>query len=1009
MKYAVFFLALFAVHGVRCQNCTRTNTQPNVCSKSCDPSQDGCKGSTRDCMCDGDCGYSCVKRDLRCKKLTIDNGRVRYGNATFGSVARYRCTPPYTLEGSRKRTCRGNGEWDSQKPICKLICKDPGSLPNGQRKHNGFELGKQVEYRCLPGFTMQGSSTLTCTRTGAWDKVKPSCTCVRTNKEAFRYCRKQCDPDSGCSRDRQCVCDGDCGYSCIPKVVDCGKPSVLENGREEYSSTTFLSTVRYRCNKPYTLLGSKIRTCRGIRRWDGTEPSCKIICKDPGDINNGNKQIFRRNYDEDYVAVGDRAEYTCFPGYKMEGSKYLTCTSSGEWNQAKPKCLLPSCNPPKLPDNSEIRGSTKSSYKYSDKVFLKCKTGYFTIGIGLLTCGSDGWTSRSFTCSPKSCGNPGNLPNGKLKSYIFTFKSKVYFECNHGYKLVGDKYRQCQANQRWGGKMPTCEPIDCGVLQTPDKAEKVFETHTRVGGVVRFKCKEKGYEISGSEIRTCQNDESWSGFPTSCKIISCGDPGTPLHGKQTNVKNGYNYGSSVEFICNDNYTLSGRSKIYCEETKDWSSPNPRCWAPCSDPGMPGNGRRIDDDFRHGKSVSFKCKADYELKGKATISCNDGTWSNDIPQCTVISCPDPGSPANGRQTKVSNNFAVGGFVRFKCNENYTLIGESKITCQRGKMWSGNVPKCSAPCLNPGQPTNGRRIGSVFVHNSVVQFECYGDRFLKGSYEMKCNNGQWGATLPTCIDCNGGIPLGMESGKIPDESITASSQTHQHPAHHGRLAIGRDTYWCSNDEAESYIDIRLPKRYKITYARVQIQNGHKVQNIALQGQNLQKKWIDYHYKKGPYSSDVERIVPDHPFASASLRIMLRKKERTPICLRAEVYGCEIPRDCIMPGSIVLIKEKAGYRKGFVGGIFSDRLEVFLSGKRDSTLKNKADVILDEKPHARDLTRGTLVLGEDVNSPGLIRKGKIEQIGDTTCTIKTNDKTWNSKLKDIRIVKISNPCKS
>ncbi len=59
--------------------------------------------------------------------------------------------------------------------------------------------------------------------------------------------------------------------------------------------------------------------------------------------------------------------------------------------------------------------------------------------------------------SAKSCGNPGNLPNGKLKSYIFTFKSKVYFECNHGYKVVGDKYRQCQANQRWGGKMPTCE------------------------------------------------------------------------------------------------------------------------------------------------------------------------------------------------------------------------------------------------------------------------------------------------------------------------------------------------------------------------------------------------------------------------------------------------------------------------------------------------------------------------------------------------------------------------
>ena len=55
---------------------------------------------------------------------------------------------------------------------------------------------------------------------------------------------------------------------------------------------------------------------------------------------------------------------------------------------------------------------------------------------------------------------------------------------------------------------------------------------------------------------------------------------------------------------------------------------------------------------------------------------------------------------------------------------------------------------APCVDPGNPVNGRRIGRVFVHDSVIQFECYGDRFLKGSSEMKCDNGQWDAKLPTC---------------------------------------------------------------------------------------------------------------------------------------------------------------------------------------------------------------------------------------------------------------------
>ncbi|KAL9963293.1 hypothetical protein ACROYT_G032478 [Oculina patagonica] len=302
---------------------------------------------------------------------------------------------------------------------------DPGNIHYGQRKHDGFELGKPVEYRCLPGFTMQGSNILTCTRTGAWDKVKPNCTCERTNKKAYLYCAKQCNSDSGCSRDSQCVCDGDCGYSCVPK---------------------------------------------------------EIICKDPGNINNGIKQIFQLNYDKDYVAVRDVAAYNCFPGYKMEGSKYLSCTKSGKWSQAKPKCVLASCDPPKVPDNSEIRGSKKPSYKYLDKVFLKCKPGYFTIGMGLLTCGSDGWTSRSFTCYPRTCGSPGNLRNGKVKSYNFAFKSKVYFECHYGYKLVGDKYRLCHANQRWGGKLPTCERKDVDIYVTLHVLPSSPKRRSRQGG-----------------------------------------------------------------------------------------------------------------------------------------------------------------------------------------------------------------------------------------------------------------------------------------------------------------------------------------------------------------------------------------------------------------------------------------------------------------------------------------------------------------------------------------------
>ena len=75
----------------------------------------------------------------------------------------------------------------------------------------------------------------------------------------------------------------------------------------------------------------------------------EIICQDPGDITHGSKQSFRRSYDDDYATVGDRVEYNCYPGYKMEGSqlvcdkngkcfKQLVCNKNGKWSGSKPNC-----------------------------------------------------------------------------------------------------------------------------------------------------------------------------------------------------------------------------------------------------------------------------------------------------------------------------------------------------------------------------------------------------------------------------------------------------------------------------------------------------------------------------------------------------------------------------------------------------------------------------------------------------------------------------------------------
>lgn len=59
-------------------------------------------------------------------------------------------------------------------------------------------------------------------------------------------------------------------------------------------------------------------------------------------------------------------------------------------------------------------------------------------------------------------------------------------------------------------------------------------------------------------------------------VIRCKDPGTPINGKQVNTKNHYNYEDTLEFACNDNYTLEGYRQIKCKKTKDWSEAVPSC-------------------------------------------------------------------------------------------------------------------------------------------------------------------------------------------------------------------------------------------------------------------------------------------------------------------------------------------------------------------------------------------------------------------------------------------------
>ena len=76
------------------------------------------------------------------------------------------------------------------------------------------------------------------------------------------------------------------------------------------------------------------------------------------------------------------------------------------------------------------------------------------------------------------------------------------------------------------------------------------------------------------------------------------------------------------------------------------------------------------------------------------------------------------------------------------------------------------------------------------------------------------------------------------------MSASSQKELFPADHG--VFGRDSFWCSEEEKTSYIEIRFLMKYKITGARIQLKRKYKIKDIILKVQ-LFDQWINMHYVK------------------------------------------------------------------------------------------------------------------------------------------------------------------
>ncbi|XP_060930095.1 membrane cofactor protein-like [Limanda limanda] len=215
-----------------------------------------------------------------------------------GAVASFRCDVGYTSAGGSSSVTCGDCSWSPVKLKCeRKSCGSAGEVDHGNVDYpKGNQFGDKAVLSCNRGYNMVGGSGATrfCGDQG-WTGRFPECQAIN------------CDPPQG-------IQNGDF----IPK-------------KEDFYGIS--EVVKYTCQKPYTLKGSKSLTCSEAGVFKPDPPECiNVNCDEPV-VENGKLSGSRPPHKH-----LNSVTFQCDAGYFMVGERTQTCDINEKWSPGLPKC-----------------------------------------------------------------------------------------------------------------------------------------------------------------------------------------------------------------------------------------------------------------------------------------------------------------------------------------------------------------------------------------------------------------------------------------------------------------------------------------------------------------------------------------------------------------------------------------------------------------------------------------------------------------------------------------------
>ncbi|XP_065176044.1 sushi, von Willebrand factor type A, EGF and pentraxin domain-containing protein 1-like [Sycon ciliatum] len=469
------------------------------------------------CVC-----FTCRPKEVvQCPQFTpIANGGLTLSSRRVGATARFRCLPGFTLQGSAERTCQANGEWDGEDATCvhstETVCVDE----SGERHAEGSS------WTAASGFT--GCQQCYCQLGAA--------RCARIALD--------CHFSPPCSEDfdrvppaNSCVC-----FTCRPKeALQCPQFTRIANGGLTLTSRRVGATARFQCLLGFTLQGSAERTCQANGEWDGEDATCvrstETVCVDES----GERHAEGSSW---MVASGFTGcqECYCQLGAVRCARIALDCAfsppCSEDFDRVPPanSCVCFTCRPKEAlqcPQFTSISngGLGLSSRRVGATARFQCLPGFTLQGSAERTCQANGeWDGEDVTCVRNNgCQDTLGKTHAAGSSWLMANRGCHSCQCHNGQARCNQLIIDCQLLppcQEGYETVPaadacecqSCRPrqeVRCPPFQSVQPGLGVQMNSNRVGAVARFSCA-RFYGLLGSEERVCQANGQWDGEETRC-------------------------------------------------------------------------------------------------------------------------------------------------------------------------------------------------------------------------------------------------------------------------------------------------------------------------------------------------------------------------------------------------------------------------------------------------------------------------------------------------------------